>query len=73
MKIGLNGSVMEASEAVISVYDHGFLYGMGLFETFRTYGGNTLFIGSASETAAVRLRAAGHSLSSRFGAGQQAG
>ncbi|WP_169090007.1 aminodeoxychorismate lyase [Paenibacillus sp. PL91] len=39
MKIGLNGSVMEASEAVISVYDHGFLYGMGLFETFRTYEG----------------------------------
>lgn len=39
MKIGLNGSVMEASEAVISVYDHGFLYGMGLFETFRTYKG----------------------------------
>lgn len=39
MKIGLNGSVLEASEAVISVYDHGFLYGMGLFETFRTYEG----------------------------------
>jgi len=39
MKVGLNGSVMDASEAVISVYDHGFLYGIGLFETFRTYGG----------------------------------
>ncbi|CAM4305911.1 aminodeoxychorismate lyase [Paenibacillus alkaliterrae] len=39
MKIGLNGTVMDASEAVISVYDHGFLYGMGLFETFRTYRG----------------------------------
>ncbi|NIK72159.1 MULTISPECIES: aminodeoxychorismate lyase [unclassified Paenibacillus] len=39
MKIGLNGAVMESGEAVISVYDHGFLYGMGLFETFRTYGG----------------------------------
>ncbi|OMF25297.1 4-amino-4-deoxychorismate lyase [Paenibacillus sp. FSL H8-0548] len=39
MKIGLNGSVKEASEAVISVYDHGFLYGIGLFETFRTYAG----------------------------------
>lgn len=39
MKIGLNGRVMESGEAVISVYDHGFLYGMGLFETFRTYGG----------------------------------
>lgn len=39
MKIGFNGSVMNAEEAVISIYDHGFLYGMGLFETFRTYGG----------------------------------
>jgi len=39
MKVGLNGSVMDASEAVVSVYDHGFLYGIGLFETFRTYAG----------------------------------
>lgn len=39
MKVGLNGSVLDASKAVISVYDHGFLYGMGLFETFRTYNG----------------------------------
>lgn len=39
MKIGLNQAVMESGEAVISVYDHGFLYGMGLFETFRPYGG----------------------------------
>jgi 4-amino-4-deoxychorismate lyase len=39
MKIGYNGSVTDADKAVISVYDHGFLYGMGLFETFRTYGG----------------------------------
>ncbi|MFC5653368.1 aminotransferase class IV [Paenibacillus solisilvae] len=39
MNIGWNGTVKQAEEAVISVYDHGFLYGMGLFETFRTYGG----------------------------------
>ncbi len=39
MKIGWNGSVVNADEAVISVYDHGFLYGLGLFETFRTYQG----------------------------------
>jgi 4-amino-4-deoxychorismate lyase len=44
MKVGLNGSVMEASEAVISVYDHGFLYGMGLFETFRTYEGKPFLL-----------------------------
>ncbi|MUT67665.1 aminodeoxychorismate lyase [Paenibacillus sp. NEAU-GSW1] len=39
MKIGFNGIVMNAEEAVISIYDHGFLYGLGLFETFRTYKG----------------------------------
>ncbi|SDX84203.1 aminotransferase class IV [Paenibacillus sp. CF384] len=39
MMIGWNGSIKLQEEAVISVYDHGFLYGMGLFETFRTYGG----------------------------------
>ncbi|MBM7569288.1 aminodeoxychorismate lyase [Paenibacillus sacheonensis] len=39
MSVGWNGSIKRQEEAVISVYDHGFLYGMGLFETFRTYGG----------------------------------
>lgn len=39
MQIAMNGTVCSAESAVISVYDHGFLYGMGLFETFRTYGG----------------------------------
>ncbi|AIQ15339.1 4-amino-4-deoxychorismate lyase [Paenibacillus sp. FSL H7-0357] len=37
--IGLNKSVVEAKDAVVSTLDHGFLYGMGLFETFRTYNG----------------------------------
>ncbi|WP_127534432.1 aminotransferase class IV [Paenibacillus kobensis] len=40
MKVGYNGSVIEAEKAVVGVFDHGFLYGMGLFETFRTYGGH---------------------------------
>lgn len=39
MKIFLNGNIIDEKEAVVSVYDHGFLYGMGLFETFRTYDG----------------------------------
>lgn len=30
---------MDEHEAVVSVLDHGFLYGMGCFETMRTYGG----------------------------------
>ncbi|SFT28431.1 aminotransferase class IV [Paenibacillus sp. BC26] len=44
MKIGWNGSIKLQEEAVISVYDHGFLYGMGLFETFRTYGGGKPYL-----------------------------
>lgn len=37
MKISINGKLMDEQQAVVSVYDHGFLYGLGLFETFRTY------------------------------------
>ena len=42
--VGLNGLIVDAGEAVISVYDHGFLYGLGLFETFRTYGGRKSYL-----------------------------
>ncbi|MDR6555118.1 aminodeoxychorismate lyase [Paenibacillus qinlingensis] len=37
MIISMNGTLVEETQAVVSVYDHGFLYGIGLFETFRTY------------------------------------
>lgn len=37
--VGLNGSVVRQDQAAVSVMDHGLLYGMGLFETFRTYNG----------------------------------
>ncbi|MEK7416049.1 MAG: aminotransferase class IV [Planctomycetota bacterium] len=36
----VNGQVMPAAEATISVLDLGFLRGIGAFETFRTYGGH---------------------------------
>lgn len=39
MQIAMNGALCASEQAVVSVYDHGFLYGMGLFETFRTYSG----------------------------------
>jgi 4-amino-4-deoxychorismate lyase len=44
MIISLNGSLCDEREAVVSVYDHGFLYGMGLFETFRTYQGKAFLL-----------------------------
>jgi branched-chain amino acid aminotransferase len=33
----VNGLVMSEREAVVSVFDHGFLYGEGVYETLRTY------------------------------------
>jgi 4-amino-4-deoxychorismate lyase len=38
-KVYLNGRWVPAAEAMIPVADHGLLYGMGFFETFRTSGG----------------------------------
>ncbi|QTD40272.1 aminodeoxychorismate lyase [Sporosarcina sp. Te-1] len=35
----MNGTVYRTEELNISPLDHGFLYGVGFFETFRTYGG----------------------------------
>lgn len=40
MLIYVNGSFVEASKARISPYDHGYLYGLGVFETFRIYNGH---------------------------------
>lgn len=36
----INGEIIRREEALISVFDHGFLYGNGLFETMRAYRGN---------------------------------
>jgi branched-chain amino acid aminotransferase len=37
--VNVNGTISEAARAVIPVYDHGFLYGEGVYEVFRTYQG----------------------------------
>ncbi len=37
MKIYLNGKFVEKDEAKVSVFDHGFLYGDGIFEGIRAY------------------------------------
>src|SRR3954463_16704053 len=33
----VNGKITPADEAVVPVYDHGFVYGEGVYETLRTY------------------------------------
>ncbi len=52
MKLLWNGQLTDGKTTVISAFDHGFLYGMGLFETFRTYGGKPWLL----DRHAARLR-----------------
>lgn len=40
MSCWMNGQYVKSEEIRISPFDHGFLYGVGFFETFRTYNGN---------------------------------
>ena len=39
MYVYLNGKIVRAKEALVSVFDHGFLYGDGIYETMRVYDG----------------------------------
>lgn len=39
MYVYLNGKILPSKEAVVSVFDHGFLYGDGVYETLRVYDG----------------------------------
>jgi branched-chain amino acid aminotransferase len=44
MWVYLNGRFVPKQEAVISVFDHGFLYGDGVYETLRAYGGRIFML-----------------------------
>ncbi len=35
--INVNGRITDKEKAVVSIFDHGFLYGEGVYETLRTY------------------------------------
>jgi branched-chain amino acid aminotransferase len=39
LKVNINGTLFAKEDAMISVYDHGLLYGDGVFEGIRSYGG----------------------------------
>jgi len=39
VKVYINGEFFEPQEARVSVFDHGYLYGDGIFETLRSYSG----------------------------------
>jgi branched-chain amino acid aminotransferase len=40
----VNGHFVPRDEARVSVYDHGYLYGDGIYETMRAYGGNIFLL-----------------------------
>jgi len=45
MKVWLDGKIVEGSEARVPVTDHGLLYGDGIFEGIRIYGGRVFRLG----------------------------
>ena len=40
----MNGRYIDEKELRVSPFDHGFLYGLGFFETFRTYEGKAVYL-----------------------------
>ena len=45
MLVYVNGKFFSRDDAKVSVFDHGFLYGDGVYETMRAYGGKIFFVG----------------------------
>ena len=56
MWIYLNDRFVDRKEAVVSVFDHGFLYGDGVYETLRAYGGRIFML----QQHLARLQRSGH-------------
>lgn len=44
MLVNLNGQLLRQEEAVVSLFDRGFQFGDGLFETMRSYGGKVYLL-----------------------------
>jgi branched-chain amino acid aminotransferase len=59
MLVYLNGHFVPKDEAVVSVFDHGFLYGDGIYETMRAYGGRIFLL----DKHLVRLRHSAEAIS----------
>lgn len=51
-----NGQLVSKDEITISPFDHGFLYGLGVFETFRIYNGHPLLLDDHLERLNASLR-----------------
>ena len=44
MKVFVNEKIVDEKKAVVSVFDRGLLYGDGIFETMRAYGGRVFML-----------------------------
>lgn len=62
MIVFLNGKYLDEREAKISVFDQGFLYGDGVYETMRTYRGSLWHVDSHMKRLEKSLGVAGISL-----------
>ena len=57
MKVWLDGRLVETGEAGINVYDHGLLYGDGVFEGIRAYNGRIFMVQAHVERLFAGARA----------------
>lgn len=57
MKVYLNGDMVDQADAKVSVFDHGFLYGDGIFEGIRLYDGNVFKLDEHLERLEFSARA----------------
>jgi branched-chain amino acid aminotransferase len=58
LKVFLDGKLVPVAEARISVFDHGLLYGDGVFEGIRSYGGRIFRL----EQHLLRIEASAHAI-----------
>lgn len=59
MKIWMNGQIVDTSNARVSVLDHGFLYGDGIFEGIRIYAGKIFRLSDHLHRFATSAKAIG--------------
>ncbi|QDT55286.1 Branched-chain-amino-acid aminotransferase [Caulifigura coniformis] len=57
MQVYVNGALLPKEQAVVSVFDHGLLYGDGVFEGIRVYGGKVFLLGEHIERLYESARA----------------
>ena len=53
LKVWIDGKLVDKDDAKISVYDHGLLYGDGVFEGIRVYAGQDLRAPTPTSTAST--------------------